>query len=294
MTPHSLIARRDFLRLTGVTAGSLAVAPAFPVSTEGIGEVPRSRTDRRATGANVCRWFLFPQNNTTQHFDNHSSLAEADFMAHVGLKHVRLCVAPKVIMSPTSGERTCFRRADWVLSALLVWLPPMASAEKSDLRGLGEIRASAQFFSEGSHRSSWVTFACQDADHAAICGSKFMADLLGFGGIKAIQDASLPGTVLGLEGAGYWLLGLDNQRCQVLFARTKDELDWLAKRAEARKWRAVPEHAYPRFLDCFDNAAFGVWLLGWARQPADLNTDFRWLQAQKLTAQFSKGFTSRR
>ena len=98
------IARRDFLRLTGVAAGSLAVAPAFAAATEGIGEVPRSRTDRLATGANVCRWFRFPRNNSAEHFSNYIPPAEADFMAHIGLKHVRLCVAPRVIMNPTSGE----------------------------------------------------------------------------------------------------------------------------------------------------------------------------------------------
>ena len=103
MTTPSPIARRDFLRLTGIAAGSLAVAPAF-AAAEGISEVPRSRTDRLATGANVCRWFRFPRNNSAEHFTNYISAAEADYMAHIGLKHVRLCVAPKVIMNPTSGE----------------------------------------------------------------------------------------------------------------------------------------------------------------------------------------------
>ena len=104
MTTPSRIARRDFLRLTGIAAGSLAVTSTLPVAAEGISEVPRSRTERLATGANVCRWFRFPQNNTTEHFTNYISPAEADYMAHIGLKHVRLCVAPRVIMDPTSGE----------------------------------------------------------------------------------------------------------------------------------------------------------------------------------------------
>ena len=103
MTTPSPIARRDFLRLTGIAAGSLAVAPAF-AAAEGTSEVPRSRTDRLATGANVCQWFRFPRNNSAEHFNNYISAAEADYMAHIGLKHVRLCVAPKVIMNPTSGD----------------------------------------------------------------------------------------------------------------------------------------------------------------------------------------------
>jgi hypothetical protein len=50
MIPQSPIARRDFLRLTGIAAGSLAVTPAFAASA-GASEVLRSRTDRLATGA---------------------------------------------------------------------------------------------------------------------------------------------------------------------------------------------------------------------------------------------------
>ena len=89
--------------MTGIAAGSLAVAPAF-AAAEGTSEVPRSRTDRLATGANVCRWFRFPRNDSAEHFTNYISPAEAEYMAHIGLKHVRLCVAPRVIMNPASGE----------------------------------------------------------------------------------------------------------------------------------------------------------------------------------------------
>jgi aryl-phospho-beta-D-glucosidase BglC (GH1 family) len=103
MTTPPRIARRDFLRFTGLAAGSLAVAGPLSAA-EGVSAVPRSRTDRLATGANVCRWFRFPQNSSAEHFANYISPAEADLMAQVGLKHVRLCVAPRVIMDPVSGD----------------------------------------------------------------------------------------------------------------------------------------------------------------------------------------------
>jgi hypothetical protein len=77
MTPPSPIARRDFLRFAGVAVGSLAVAPAFSAAEEP-SAVPRSRTDRLATGANVCRWFRFPPNNSEEHFTNSISAAEAE------------------------------------------------------------------------------------------------------------------------------------------------------------------------------------------------------------------------
>ena len=97
------LGRREFLRLTALARGSLAVAPLLSAA-EPLAAVPRSRTDRLATGANVCRWFRFPRDNSAEHFNNYISDAEAAYMARLGLKHVRLCVAPRVIMDPTSGE----------------------------------------------------------------------------------------------------------------------------------------------------------------------------------------------
>ena len=103
MIAPSPIARRDFLRMTGIAAGSLAITPVL-AAAEGLSEVPRSRTDRLATGANVCQWFRFPRSNSAEHFTDYISAAEADYMSQIGLKHVRLCVAPRVIMNPASGD----------------------------------------------------------------------------------------------------------------------------------------------------------------------------------------------
>ena len=97
--------RRAFLRVTAAAAGSLVIAPSLAAAAEPLSAVPRSRTDRLATGANVCQWFRFPpRGNASEHFRNYISAAEAGYMAHIGLKHVRLCVAPSVIMERTSGK----------------------------------------------------------------------------------------------------------------------------------------------------------------------------------------------
>jgi len=97
------INRRAFLRWTGLATGSLAITPALfaadPVATG----VPRTRLDRLATGTNVCLWFRSPRNGSAEHFTNYISESEAAYMARLGLKHVRLCVAPRVIMDRTSG-----------------------------------------------------------------------------------------------------------------------------------------------------------------------------------------------
>jgi aryl-phospho-beta-D-glucosidase BglC (GH1 family) len=103
MTNLLPIDRRAFLRLAALGAGSLASSRSLSAA-ELLTTVPRSRLDRLATGANVCQWFRFPRSNSADHFTNYISEAEAAFMAHLGLKHVRLCVAPRVIMDPTSGN----------------------------------------------------------------------------------------------------------------------------------------------------------------------------------------------
>jgi hypothetical protein len=76
---------------------SLALAP----QTSG---VPARRLERLATGANVCRWFRFPQSTTDAHYSGYVSNHEMALMRRMGLRHVRLCIAPQLIMEPQTGE----------------------------------------------------------------------------------------------------------------------------------------------------------------------------------------------
>jgi len=96
------INRREFLRAAALTTGGLALAgrPAISASSNG---VPASRLARLVTGANVSLWFRFPRNATAEHFQNYIPESEAAYVAQMGLKHVRLCVAPKVIMDASTG-----------------------------------------------------------------------------------------------------------------------------------------------------------------------------------------------
>ena len=103
MTNLTPMDRRAFLRLTTLACGSLTL-PAFRCGADQLTEVPRRRLDRLATGANVCRWFRFPRGNSAEHFTNYISEDEAAYMAQIGLRHVRLCVAPRVIMERSSGD----------------------------------------------------------------------------------------------------------------------------------------------------------------------------------------------
>ena len=65
--------------------------------------MPKSRLDRLAKGANVCRWFCFLKQDGPGHFSSYISDSEASLMRQMGLTHVRLCIQPKVLMDQSSG-----------------------------------------------------------------------------------------------------------------------------------------------------------------------------------------------
>lgn len=94
--------RREFLHTAAVAAGGF-VATALPAAPALLTEVPAQRLERLATGANVCRWFRAPLRELPEHFGQYLSDDEAAVMARTGIRHVRLCVAPKVIMDAATG-----------------------------------------------------------------------------------------------------------------------------------------------------------------------------------------------
>ena len=101
--------RRRFLQKTSLTAVGLALTQTIPPllspasAASPLSAVPARRLNHLATGANVCRWFRFPKDQSDAHFSGYISDAEAAMMARIGLKHVRLCVAPEIIMDPVTG-----------------------------------------------------------------------------------------------------------------------------------------------------------------------------------------------
>lgn len=104
MNQNQIVDRRTFLGWAALGAGSLALTPP-PSAAASLQAVPRTRLEQLATGANVCQWFRFPpRGESANHFANYIGDSEAAFMASLGLKHVRLCVAPRVIMDRTSGS----------------------------------------------------------------------------------------------------------------------------------------------------------------------------------------------
>jgi endoglucanase len=66
--------------------------------------VPPAVLSKLSKGANVCRWFRFPDPETQDHFNNYISPSEAVKIRAMGITHVRLCIAPKYILDPSNGK----------------------------------------------------------------------------------------------------------------------------------------------------------------------------------------------
>ncbi len=162
--------------------------------------------------------------------------------------------------------------------------PPQAESYRAEARGFGSVEVTLRPLGEKKD-SSLTTFAAQDAEHAKIIASKRLADMLGFGDIKLAADNKLPGTTLELDGAGCWLLGLNGAEFLELFAPTWDILAKFAKDCGADAWKPVPSRAYPRWLDCFDNAGPGIWW-GGGGAPVDIPSEFPWIKERGIAFNF--------
>jgi endoglucanase len=95
--------RREFIRRAALTAAGVTLCPR-PTWAAPAADVPAQRLARLATGANICRWFRSPRRDSPTHFDNYIADEEAAMIARMGIKHVRLCAAPRVVMDATTGE----------------------------------------------------------------------------------------------------------------------------------------------------------------------------------------------
>jgi endoglucanase len=102
MRKTTFLTRRDFLRRTAIVAG-IATLPRANAAAALSSDVPSQRLNRLSTGANVCRWFRYVRKQTEEHFANYLPEAEAALMSRLGLKHVRLCIHPNILMDQSTG-----------------------------------------------------------------------------------------------------------------------------------------------------------------------------------------------
>jgi aryl-phospho-beta-D-glucosidase BglC (GH1 family) len=102
-TPASALSRREFLHSTtlGLAGGLLAVSALLTGAATRPTVSPR-RLERLAKGANICRWFRFAPEDAG-HLAGYVDAAEEKMIRDLGLTHVRLCLAPKMVMDPATG-----------------------------------------------------------------------------------------------------------------------------------------------------------------------------------------------
>jgi endoglucanase len=73
-------------------------------SVAGLSSVPADRLAKLSTGANVARWFRYPIKETEEYYKSYLGASEIKMIKQMGIKHVRLCIAPKIIYNESNGE----------------------------------------------------------------------------------------------------------------------------------------------------------------------------------------------
>jgi hypothetical protein len=160
--------------------------------------------------------------------------------------------------------------------------PAQPETYSADTRGFGKVAVTVAMSADAAGKpQSWTVYRASDAAHARVIAAKRLADLTGFGDLQVVAgDAVGGGTLIAGGPAGMWVLGMRGSEVAEGFAPTRDDLAALAK--GKGELTPVTPRAYPRWLDCFDNAGAGMWV-GGGGDDYDLPKDFPYLQAHGLT-----------
>ncbi len=129
------------------------------------------------------------------------------------------------------------------------------------LRGYGKVAFEGNSLKTSAGKASLGVFRCESPEKARIVGSKYFADLQNYGAVKKIAPATVE-----IRHGGFWFVGLDDANVIVLTAADSAAL----AAAKSPKWIPVPENAYPRFLDNFDNAALAIWWMCSTKSPEEM------------------------
>ena len=128
------------------------------------------------------------------------------------------------------------------------------------LRGYGPVRAFGTVSETSKGRVSLVRFSAESEKAARILGSKYLADFTAYGQMEEMRNSPLsPATVLKVKAGGTWVIGLRDKELLVLSSSNDKALQAAAHALDAAQWMPPPRNAYPRYLDCFDNAGLGQW-----------------------------------
>lgn len=161
------------------------------------------------------------------------------------------------------------------------------------LRGYGALRAIGTISETPQGRVSLVRITAESEQAARILGSKYLADFTAYGQIEETPNAALsPATILTVKTGGTWVIGLQGKELLVLSSSSPRALQAAATALGAAKWAAPERNAYPRYLDCFDNAGLGQWWMP-PTKPDDILKYFKEnpgivnVHGQTLTASYA-------
>ncbi len=133
------------------------------------------------------------------------------------------------------------------------------SAGPVALRGFGTVSVTSTQYKTPQGEISLAKFTAESPEKAVIVGSKYLADLQNYG---AVRLSPFPDVTLEVRHGGVWRLALDGCHVYAAHAPNVEALRGVIAQWGLDRMQPVPEHAYPRFLDNFDNAALAIWWMG--------------------------------
>ena len=128
------------------------------------------------------------------------------------------------------------------------------------LRGYGVLQAFGTVSETPQGRVSLVRISAESEQAAQSLGSKYLADFTAYGQMEETPTPTLsPATVLKVNTGGTWVIGIRGKELFVLSSLSPQALQASADTLGASQWIPPQRNAYPRYLDCFDNASLGQW-----------------------------------
>ena len=141
-----------------------------------------------------------------------------------------------------------------------------------DLRGYGKISAEGKLWAAAGGDVALVRFQAEDEAKAGILASKYVTDLAAYGAVTPVPaPEGFGGSAFTVRHGGLWIIGQAGTEVLVLSGPDGKALEAQAKGLGANLWKAPEEKAYPKYLECFDNAALGMWWMAGTKPPEILD-----------------------
>jgi hypothetical protein len=168
-------------------------------------------------------------------------------------------------------------------TALLFFLPALPAEELRNatgpiaLRGFGRVQVKSEGKRTPHGLLTHAVFTAESHEKAIIVGSKYLADLQSYG---AVSKSDIPEATLKIRHSGYWKLGRVENRVHLITAPDAAGLKEAIRLWQADNWKAIPQQAYPRWLDNFDNSALAFWWMPSTKSAEQMD----WMAAHPVVA----------